>query len=845
MTDHGNPTTVAAGAGRGSVDAPSERILYMVGNAHIDPVWLWQWQEGLQEVRATFSSALERMDEYDDFVFTADSVAYLEWVERVDPELFARIAGRVKQGRFVVVGGWWIEPDCNLPHGESFVRQALYAQRFLRDRFGAVATVGCNVDPFGHAATLPQLLSKAGLETYIFLRPQPKEKTLPGEVFWWVAADGSRVLAYRIPYAYCSPGEDLGTFLEHVIRQSPLRPSELMVFYGVGNHGGGPTRANLDSIKRLNAANNGLELRLSAPGDYFVAVAAREDIPTYVGDLQHHAVGCYSAHSGVKRWNRRAEHLLMSAERWSAVAAALGGPAYPAQALTEAWKLVLFNQFHDTLAGTAISPAYDDARDQIGHASSIAADAMNLAAQSVSRRIAISPEEGTLPVVVFNPVTWPVRADVEFEVEAAATVEAKGSAGYELAAFEEESGAEVAVQRIRSRAVLDGPHQRLVLSTELPALGYRTYRLRPRTGGKSPYVDDAATGTVLENEHLRVELDPGTGWISSFFDKDLGAELARREQQSHAVVIEDLSDTWGHDVVEYDEEVGRFCCTSAEVFESGPVRVVVQVESTFGRSHLRELFILGRRSRHLEVRVTVDWHEQLRLLKLRFPSALQAASAVFSVPYGRLERPNSGSEEVAQAWVDVSGTLPGGMRGGWALLNDGKYGFDVRGADIGMTVVRSPVYAWHHPRLLAPGETYEYMDQGRQEFSYALVAHQGEPGAEVPRLAEELNERPLAFREHFHPGSLPLAQSFADDGGGTVLVSVVKQAEEGSGTILRAYEAAGSPAAVRLALPLLGRTIESTFAAGEVKTFFVPLERDLPVEEVSLLEWPEGPGQVP
>jgi alpha-mannosidase len=816
----------------------------MVGNAHIDPVWLWQWQEGLQEVRATFSSALDRIEEYDDFVFTADSVAYLEWVERVDPDLFARIARRVKEDRFVVVGGWWIEPDCNLPHGESFVRQALYAQRFLRDRFGQTATVGCNVDPFGHAATLPQLLSKAGVKSYIFLRPQPKEKTLPGEVFWWVAADGSRVLAYRIPFAYCSPGEALDTFLEHVIRQSPAGPSDLMVLYGVGNHGGGPTRANIDSIKRLNAANNGLEFRLSAPGDYFGAVTARDDIPTYVGDLQHHAVGCYSAHSGIKRWNRRAEHLLMSAERWSVVAAGLGDPPYPAQALTEAWKLVLFNQFHDTLAGTAISPAYEDARDQIGHASSIAADALNLAAQSVSRRIAIDPEEGTLPVVVFNPLAWPVQADVEFEIEAAGTVEVKGSPRHELAAFEEEKGATVAVQRIRSRAALDGRHQRLVLSTDLPALGYRTYRLRPRTGSRAAYVG-AATGTVLENEHLRVELDPGTGWISSFFDKNWGAELAPPEQQPHAAVIEDLSDTWGHDVVEYHEEVGRFQCTSAEVFESGPVRVVVQIESTFGRSYLRERFILGRRSRHLEVRVTVDWHEQLRLLKLRFPSALQATSAVFSVPYGRLERPNSGTEEVAQAWVDVTGTLPGGKRGGWALLNDGKYGFDVRGADIGMTVVRSPVYAWHDPHVLTPGETYEYMDQGRQDFSYALVSHEGEPGAGVPRLAEELNEQPLALREHFHPGSLPLARSFADDGGGTVLVSVIKQAEDGSGTIVRAYEAAQSPAAARLSLPLFGRTIESTFAAGEVKTFFVPLAPDLPVEEVSLLEWPEEPAQVP
>src|SRR5487761_308861 len=209
-----------------------ERLLYMIGNAHIDPVWLWQWQEGMHEVRATFRSALQRMDEYEDFVFTCDSVAYLEWVERVEPELFEAFSRRVAEGRFVVVGGWWIEPDCNLPHGESLVRQALYAQHFLWEKFGRLATIGCNVDPFGHAATLPQLLAKAGLDGYMFLRPEPKEKTLPGQVFWWESVDGSRVLAYRIPYGYCSPGEALDSFVEHVVERA-ADDGPLMVFYGV------------------------------------------------------------------------------------------------------------------------------------------------------------------------------------------------------------------------------------------------------------------------------------------------------------------------------------------------------------------------------------------------------------------------------------------------------------------------------------------------------------------------------------------------------------------------------------------------------------------------------------
>ncbi len=235
------------------------------------------------------------------------------------------IGDRIAEGRFVVVGGWWIEPDCNLPHGESFVRQALYAQRFLHQRFGRTATVGCNVDPFGHAATLPQLLAKAGIDSYMFLRPAPREKTLPAEAFWWATADGSRVLAYRIPFNYESAGQPtLETFVERALEHVPAGEQQLMIFYGVGNHGGGPTRENLDSIRRLNATANGLGLVPASPRSYFDAMAGRTDLPTYVGDLQHHAVGCYSAHSGVKRWNRRAEHLLLAAERWSSVAAHLG-----------------------------------------------------------------------------------------------------------------------------------------------------------------------------------------------------------------------------------------------------------------------------------------------------------------------------------------------------------------------------------------------------------------------------------------------------------------------------------------------------------------------------------------
>ena len=200
-------------------DAELKRV-HMIGNAHIDPVWLWQWPEGYQEVRATFQSAVERLDDYPEYVFTCDSSLFFAWVEESDPELFARIRAHVQSGRFQVIGGWWIEPDCNIPAGESFVRQALYGQRYLKEKFGITATTGANIDSFGHNATIPQILAKSGCDSYVFLRPGLKEKELP-PLFWWESPDGSRVLAYRIPHEYCAPRDDIGEHVEKAVASLP------------------------------------------------------------------------------------------------------------------------------------------------------------------------------------------------------------------------------------------------------------------------------------------------------------------------------------------------------------------------------------------------------------------------------------------------------------------------------------------------------------------------------------------------------------------------------------------------------------------------------------------------
>lgn len=804
-----------------------ERTLHLVGNAHIDPVWLWRWPEGLQEIRATFQSAIDRLEEYPDFVFTCDSVMYLEWIERHDPTLFEAIRQRVAEGRWRIVGGWWVEPDCNIPSGESFVRQALYGQRYLLEKFGTTATTGANLDPFGHNAMLPQILRKSGIDGYLFLRPGPHEQTLPGQFFHWQAPDGSRVLAYRLPNEYCSPGQDIGHHLDKSLAIMPPDEPEMMVFYGVGNHGGGPTKANLESIRRLDDLGGLPRLTLSDPDSYLDRIRHRADIPVHAGELQHHGPGCYSAHSGVKAWNRRAENELQRAEKWAAIAQVLTGQEYPRERFTEAWRLVLFNQFHDILAGTSIRSAYQDARDDYGRARSLAAEVLNLSLQAISRAIDIPLREETEPLVVFNPHPWELHTDVEAEHARAAT-----------SRLIDETGAEVPMQTTRSESTMNGSRGRIAFRASVPPLGHRVYHLLP--GSPSPDPGPvAADDTSLENEHLRLVVDPDTGWLSSLYDKDSGAELLPAEPGPHAVVVDDPSDAWGHRVRAYDRAVGAFRPTRVHLVEHGPVRAVLRVVSRYERSTLVEEFVLSAGSRQVELRVTVDWQEQLKLLKLRFPTALSDTTATHEIPYGHLERTPDGTEEPTQAWVDVTGTLPGGARAGLVVANDSKHGHDVTGGEIGLTALRSPAYAWHEPRQLDPDGIYDYLDQGRQDFRCLLIPHGGQWSAVDPaRRAAELNQPVVSLPESFHPGPLPQRASYLDDGAGSVLVTVLKGDEDGTGDlVLRGYESAGRRTTARIALPLLGeRVIEAEFGPCEIKTFRVPRDPAQPVVEVDLLE---------
>ena len=831
--------------------ASPRRTLHMVGNAHLDPVWLWPWQEGYQEARATFWSAIHRMDEYPDFVFTCDQVVLLSWVEESDPELFERIRARAAEGRWQMVGGWWVEPDCNLPAGESFVRQGLYGQRYLREKLGVVATVGMNADPFGHNAMLPQVLRGQGMDSYCFLRPGPHENSLDATAFWWESPDGSRVLGYRIPFEYCSAPGDIAGQADKALGTLDRDLGDVMVFYGVGNHGGGPTRANIDSIHRYDRMGTFGAMSLSSPRRYFDELEARlgadglARLPVWRQDLQLHAAGCYSAHSGIKRWQRRAQSVVLSAERWAAVGALGLGIGYPREDLGRAWKQILFNQFHDVLPGSAIESAYDDARDQLGEAVAIAKRIITRTQNVIARQVDIPLEDGTQPLLVFNPHTWPVVVPVELQY---------GSQPRGVHVVDGD-GRLVLSQRVQSVATTnDQGRNATVFEADVPPLGYRLYRLRPgaapaggaRTG--RPVGALRASETVLENDVLAVQLDAGTGWLSSLLDKRTGIDLLAGARGPHTQVSADPTDTWGHHVVSYAWPGEEMRTVRTMLREDGPLRVRLRVEREWGRSTMVEELVLGHADDFVEVHVTIDWREQGHLLKMRFPVGLADPVATYEIPFGSVARPVDAGEYPGQSWVDVTGDVDG-RRAGLTVLNDAKHGYDVSPASddasvsIGITALRSPVYSWHDPRVLDPDGIYAFQDQGIQQFRYRLVPHAGDWRAVAPtRRAAELGSPVRAMLESSHPGPFPSQQSYAGDGGGQVMVTAVKGSEDVPGAaaadlVVRAVETTGSRARGRIELPLAGRAIEADFGPHEIRTFLIPADGG-PVAETDLIEWP-------
>ena len=742
---------------------------HLVGHAHIDMNWLWLWPETVEVCKNTFSTAAKLMDEYPDFIFSQSQPAVYLAMQENEPAVFATIQDRIKRGQWDAIGTTWTEGDTNMSSGESIVRSILYGKRYMKQQFGVDSTVCWEPDTFGHVWTLPQILAKSGIKYYYFARCN---KGYP--LFWWEGPDGSRVLAYSYG-GYSSDISENDLLHSAVAFAKTTGIRDYMRVYGVGDHGGGPTREMLDVASDLRTRDNYPKIKFSKVSDYFETVLKTgHEFPVFKGELNTVFEGCYTTHSDIKRWNRKSENLLSCAEKFSAIAANWR-VTYSTRGFEDSWRNTCFNQFHDLLCGSAIHGSYDYSKKLYDEATSQAEFALDNSLDALVERITT---KGTgIPIVVFNSLSWtrtdPVNVPSPFS----------GQEGH--FAVTDESGTDYPALNIGDRLSFT--------ARDVPAMGYKVFWAHrapnPVPGGIK------CVQTTIENQFFRVRVDPDLGVIQSIYDKvnarhamppdGASALLQILLEKPHGMSAWTIGETVGH-----EDLVGN---TDVTLVDCGPTEATVMFDHQYGKSQFTQEVTLYDAVPRIDLRVTADWQElgtadtPAPMLKAAFPTNLKNAKATFEIPYGSIERPANGAEVPALKWIDLSESDYG-----VSLLNDSKYGFDVNGAVMRATLLRSSYEPDPTP------------DQGIHEMTLSLYPHKGDwREALTVRRGFELNQPLIVRVTTAHAGSLPSSQSFVSISAPNVVVTALKQAEDDRSLILRFYEAHGKSCrtTVKLNLP--------------------------------------------
>ncbi len=797
--------------------------IHLTGNSHIDAAWVWPWTETVDVVRRTFGTALQLMREYPDFTYSQSAAAYYEWMADKYPPIQRDIAARIKQGRWEPVGGMWVEPDLNLLDGESIVRQLLVGTRAMKQEYGATVRIGWNPDTFGYTWQLPQIYKKSGIDYFVTQKMGWNETNrLPLKLFYWQSPDGSRVLTY-FPHDYNNPIEPERLSQDfNVARRENPGLTTTMHLYGVGDHGGGPTRTMLDfgdawmqrdkvfahmQYGTASAYFDEVEPKIDGPappvwnyaalaegkGKLPEPPAGKISVPVWNDELYlEYTRGCYTSQAQQKRNMRESEEWMLDAEKWAALAS-LGGAAYPGGQLNEAWKKVLFNQFHDIAGGSGVAALYKDAQRDYDEVHLVGDAVKTRALDGLSEYIdtrSPSKQAAAAPIVVWNSLAWKrtdvVRAKVELPVGAAAMeiVDAEGRA--------------VLSQSVKN----SGPARDVMfLAKDVPSLGYRVFYARAAGAAQAQKeaVQASVAGDVatLTNASLKLVLDLKTGCITHLVDKKTGFDsIAAGGCGNEIQAFKDTPydyDAWNIDPGTLDHYTALSHLDSAALSENGPLRATITTTRRWQRSKITQEISLSAGMDRVDVESVVQWHEQHVLLKAAFPLAASGPMATYEIPYGTIERPTTRNnsweaakfEVPALRWADL-----GDAAHGFSLLNEAKYGYDAKGNVLRLTLLRSPT---------APDPD---TDQGEQRFAYSLYPHAlGWKQAETMRRGYEFNYKLDARQVSVHPGALPSASSFIDLVPHNLTLTAAKQTEEGASLLLRFFEWAGESGTATIKLP--------------------------------------------
>jgi alpha-mannosidase len=790
--------------------ADYEPTIIAAGHAHIDCAWLWPIDQTREKAGRTWTTALRLMERYPEYRFLASTPLQYEMVKERFPETFEGIRERVREGRWETVGGMWVEPDCNLPDGESLARQMLIGTRYFEREFGVDTKVVWLPDCFGFTWALPTLMAAAGLPYFVTHKLSwSQTNRIPHDTFRWRGPDGSDVLAHFLCTPSLWPGEHTtynGTLLPSIARGAWTRfqdrhlQKELLNAFGYGDGGGGPTIEMIEAGRRLKDLPGFPRVEMGRAREFFerldAGLADRSDVPVWDGELylEYHR-GTYTGQARQKRRNALSQRLYHAAELYAATARALLGTPYPRQELEEGWRLILTNQFHDILPGSAISAVYVDAEADYQRLAGLGQAVLDHATESLAGAINLDHDA----LVVFNPSPFPSAHYLELPPS---TVD-----GVSLPA----------------QPTADGGL--LVWCADVPANGYEAVRVGPQPANPAQG-QIRATEREIETPFWKIEFDQ-QGRLTRLWDKRFEREVVPSGQSANRLVVfEDKPinfDAWDIDAFFSAKSRDVDTLESVSIREAGPERAVVEFRWRIGeRSHIVQQLRVYARSPRIDFVNEVEWQERQSLLKVAFPTGIRNRRATYEIQFGTIDRPThqntsweaAAFEVPAQRWADLSDA-----HYGVALLADCKHGYSVRDDTLWLSLLKGAI------------DPDPDADRGQHHFTYSLLPHPA--GLDEVRRAAYSLTRPLVWRrESAHAGPLPSRFSLASVTDSGVVVETAKWAEDEDALILRLYEADGG--VVPTASLALGVTPEGVDQVDLLERNPRPLAVSPPNEAVSL-----------
>nr|WP_308162280.1 alpha-mannosidase [Bacillus sp. ISL-18] len=752
--------------------------MLMVGQSHIDLAWLWPVKEAIRKCSRTFSTMSTLLDENPGFTYAQSQPQAYAFVKEHYPEIYERVKKHISDGRWEVVGGMWVEPDLNMPSGESLVRQLLYGMKFYKDEFGVQPRIEWLPDTFGYCASLPQLLKGAGIDYFMTSKMNWNDTNpFPYDLFYWEGIDGTQILSFLNHglNEYTHPQEIQSHW--DSFKQKNAH-SKQMLLYGHGDGGGGVTQEMIDYIDR-SASLPGLPAVVNSTAhEFFDGIReANPALPAWVGDmyLELHR-GTYTTHARNKKWNRKAEVLYRDAEIWRSLAGNLAG-ANLSQSLKEGWKLLLLNQFHDIIPGSSIPEVYVDSESDYKKIFANGETVRQEALDALEKQI--DTEGDGVPVILFNSLSWKKSETVRM------------TGGPELAGMGavNQEGQELPTDFIQRE---DGQTELTVYVPEIPEMGYAAIWLKDL--GKQVVEEQEELGREWETDYYLVEWNE-KGEISRLYDKKAQREVvpsgaaANQFQLFHDRPM--LWDAWDVDP-HFEDQPAEAVVLLEKNIQKGAVKDVIRFKWQLAQSTIEQEMVFYHHSRRIDFQTRVDWQEEHKLLKVAFPVDVVSNKATFEIPFGSVERATHTNTSWEQAQFEVCGHRFADLSEagyGVSLLNDCKYGYDVKQNVLRLSLLRAP--RWPDKGA----------DQGQHEFTYSLFPHEGDwREAEVVKRGYELNHPAVVLCTSAHQGILPSSHSFIKTESKQVILDTVKPSEDGTGLTLRMYESSGGRENISLSL---------------------------------------------